>query len=179
MQIYAEAESRAKKLHHTIWRYNKRSDRCEEPKQCKLVCNCNGFSQVSVPQGTLISPNMLQPCTRMLLCRGATVYAASSAQPNIRRSLSNANLFAIAMASRRCVCRKAHLYLQICYGHAPECCSAEVPQYMRQAARSRIYAEIEASEPERNSENHCNTLRNFTLRGFNRRLSWFRCSGKE
>ena len=45
------------------------------------------------------------------------------------------------------MCRKAHLYLQICYGHAPECCSAEVPQYMRQAARSRIYAEIEASEP--------------------------------
>ena len=49
----------------------------------------------------------------MLLCRGATVYAASIAMPNIRRSLHNANLFAIAMASRRCVGRKAHLYLQI------------------------------------------------------------------
>ena len=74
--------------------------------------------------------------------------------------------------------RKAYLYLQICYGHAPECCSAEAQQYMRQAARSRIYAEIEASEPERNSKNHCNTLRNFLLQGFNKHIPWFRCSGK-
>ena len=28
-------------------------------------------------------------------------------------------------------------------------------------------------------EIHRNTLRNFTLRGFNRHLPWFRCSGKE
>ena len=52
---------------------------------------------------------------RGVLCRGATVYAASKAQTNIRRSLRSANLFAIAMASRRCVCCKAHLYLQIRY----------------------------------------------------------------
>ena len=142
----------------------------------------------------------------MLLCRGATVYAASIAMPNIRRSLSNANLFAIAMASCNCGCRKATVYLQIgcgqatetalprrysicgklsaaeytkepeqcklvcnCNGfsqmcgpqgtlispnrngHATECCSAEAQQYMRQAKRSRIYVEIQASEPERNS----------------------------
>ena len=35
-----------------------------------------------------------------------------------------------------------------------------------------------ASEPERNSKNHCNTLRNFLLQGFNKHISWFRCGGK-
>ncbi len=55
---------------------------------------------------------------RGVLCRGATVYAASKAQTNIRRSLSDANLFAIAMASRRCVCCKATVYLQIEYSQA-------------------------------------------------------------
>ena len=49
----------------------------------------------------------------MLLCRGATVYAASIAQSNIQRSRCCANLFAIAMASRNCGCRKATVYLQI------------------------------------------------------------------
>ena len=34
------------------------------------------------------------------------------------RSLRDANLFAPAMASRNCVCCKAHLYLQIEYGQA-------------------------------------------------------------
>ncbi len=142
----------------------------------------------------------------VLFCRGATVYAASKAQPNIRRSLRAANLFAAAMASHRCVCCKAHLYLQIGYGQSrgralprrnsicgkqsaaeytqepARCklvctgngfsqmcvlqgtlispnrirsgnrdCSAEAQQYMRQAKRSRIYAEIQASEPESNS----------------------------
>ena len=57
---------------------------------------------------------------RGVLCRSATVYAASIAQPNIRRSLSGANLFAAAMASHRCVCCKAHLYLQIGCGQATE-----------------------------------------------------------
>ena len=40
--------------------------------------------------------------------------------PNIRRSLHNANLFAIAMASRNCGCRKATVYLQIGCGQATE-----------------------------------------------------------
>ena len=38
--------------------------------------------------------------------------------PNIRGSQRGANLFAAAMASHRCVCCKAHLYLQIEYGQA-------------------------------------------------------------
>ena len=54
------------------------------------------------------------------LCRGATVYAASEAKPNIRRSRHDANLFAIAMASCNCGCRKATVYLQIGCGQATE-----------------------------------------------------------
>ncbi len=33
--------------------------RIYEEACCKLVCNCNGFSQMCGPQGTLISPNMI------------------------------------------------------------------------------------------------------------------------
>ena len=99
----------------------------------------------------------------MLLCRGATVYAASIAMPNIRGFRCGANLFAIAMASRRCVGRKEHLYLQIEYGQATECCSAEALQYMRQAKRSRIYVEIQASEPERNSNKPPQHIEKFSI----------------
>ena len=35
-----------------------------------------------------------------------------------------------------------------------------------------------ASEPERNSKNHCNILKNFPLYGSNKKFPWFRCSGK-
>ena len=44
-----------------------------------------------------------------------------------------------------------HTYISKYDTHATECCSAEALQYMRQAKRSRIYEEIQASEPERNS----------------------------
>ena len=53
--------------------------------RCKLVCNCNGFSQMCVLQGTLYL-QMRYVSRRGVLCRGATVYAASIAQPNIRRN---------------------------------------------------------------------------------------------
>ena len=36
----------------------------------------------------------------------------------------------------------------------------------------------QASEPERNTKNNRNTLRNFLLRGFTKHLLWSRCSGK-
>ena len=35
-----------------------------------------------------------------------------------------------------------------------------------------------ASEPRRNPKNHCNSLKNFPLHGFNKHPHWFRCSGK-
>ena len=54
-----------------------------------------------------------------LLCRGATVYAASKAQPNIRRSRHDANLFAIVQDSWKRVCRKVHLYLKISHDKTP------------------------------------------------------------
>ena len=130
------------------------------------------------PQGTLISPNRIRSGNRMLLCRGATVYAASIAMPNIRRSLHNANLFAIAMASRKCVGRKAHLYLQI---------GTVMQQNVAMPRRYSICGKLSAAEYTRTfrhlnrdkiQETHCNSLRNFILRGFSKHLSWFRCNGK-
>ena len=96
----------------TVYAASKAQPNIRRSLRCKLVCSSNGFSHLCVLQGTLISPNEIRQA-RGVLCRGATVYAASKAQPNIRRSLRAANLFAAAMASRRCVCCQAHLYLQI------------------------------------------------------------------
>ena len=51
---------------------------------------------------------------------------------------------------------------------------------MRQAKRSRIYTEIQASEsePEKNLKKHHNTLKSFLLHGLGKYIPWFRCSGK-
>ena len=114
---YGQATGSALPRRNSICGKQSAAEYTQEPARCKLVCNCNGFSQMCVLQGTLISPNKIRQA-RGVLCRGATVYAASRAQPNIRGSLRSANLFAIAMASRRCVCCKAHLYLQIGYGQS-------------------------------------------------------------
>ena len=45
-------------------------------------------------------------------------------------------------------------------------CSAEALQYMRQAKRSRIYAEIHASEPEQYSKNQPQFIEKLSVAGF-------------
>ena len=82
---------------HSICGKQRAAEYTQEPKQCKLVCNCNGFSQLRVPQGNRISPNRMR-------------------SGNVE-------------------------------------CSAEALQYMRQALRCRIYADIQASEPRQNPKN--------------------------
>ena len=81
------------------------------------------------------------------LCRGATVYAASRAQPNIRRNRCDANLFAIAMASCNCGCRKATVYLQIEYRQATGralprrysiCGKLSAAEYTKKPARCKL-----------------------------------------
>ena len=94
------------------------------------------------------------------------------------RSLSSANLFAAAMASRRCVCCKAHLYLQIGCGQATG--SAMPRRYSicgkhSDAEYTRKFKHLNREEIQTNRHN---TLRNFPLQGFNKHLHWFRCSGK-
>ena len=56
--------------------------------------------------------------------------------------------------------------------------SVTVP-VVQMSARFGTQRKREASEPERNSKNHCNTLRNFLLHGCNKHLHRFRCGGKE
>ena len=98
--------------------------------------------------------------------------------PNIRRSLSGANLFAPAMASCRCVCRKATVYFQIGCGQSTETalpkrysicgkhCDAEYTRKFKHLNREEIQT------------NRYNSLRNFSLQSFSKNLTWFRCSGK-
>ena len=113
-----------------------------------------------------------------MLCRGATVYAASKAQPNIRGWRCAANLFAPAMVSRICVCCKAHLYLQIEYGQAR---GSALPRRnsicgkQSAAEYTRRFKHLNRSKTQRR---HCNTLIDFSLHGFNKHLHRFRCSGK-
>ncbi len=103
-------------------------------KEAGVVQTCLQLQWLLATAGAVRQPR--------LLCRGATVYAASKAQPNIRRRLRSANLFAIAMASRNCGCRKATVYLQIECSQVTE--TALPRRYSRQALRSRIYEEISA-----------------------------------
>ena len=92
----SQATGTALPRRYSIFGKQSDADYTRKPARCKLVCTNNGFSQMCVLQGTLISPNRMQPDNRD--------------------------------------------------------CSAEALQYMRQAKRSRIYAEIQASEPEQNSK---------------------------
>ena len=62
-----------------IWRYKKRSDRCEKPARCKPVCNSNGFSHLCVLQGTLISPNRIRQATGSAMPRRYSICGKQSA----------------------------------------------------------------------------------------------------
>ena len=55
------------------------------------------------------------------------------------------NLFAGVQASSSCECREARIYLQIEYDKAVPFALPRREQYMRQAERSRIYAEAESN----------------------------------
>ena len=114
----------------------------------------------------------------VLFCRGATVYAASKAQPNIRGSRCAANLFAAAMASRRCVCCRAHLYLQIGYGQATETALPRRNSICGKQSAAEYTQEFKHLNRNKTRKIHCNLLRDFLLCGFSKHLHRFRCSGK-
>ena len=115
---------------------------------------------------------------RGVLCRGATVYAASKAQPNIRGSRCDANLFAAAMASRRCVCCKAHLYLQIRYGQATGSALPRRNSICGKQSADEYTQKFKHLNREETRKTHYNSLKTFPLHDFGKHLPWFRCSGK-
>ena len=115
---------------------------------------------------------------RGVLCRGATVYAASKAQPNIRGSQRDANLFAAAMASRICVCSKAHLYLQIECGQATWSALPRRNSICGKQSAAEYTQRFKHLNRDRIRKIHCNLLKNFPLQGFNKHPRRFRCSGK-
>ena len=56
-----------------------------EPARCKLVCNCNGFSQMCVLQGTLISPNKIRQATGSAMPRRHSICGKQSADEYTRK----------------------------------------------------------------------------------------------
>ena len=103
-----------------------------KPARCKLVCNCNGFSQMCGPQGTLISPNMIPMQQNVALPRRYSICGKHSDAEYTRISMRcklvcNCNGF-----SQMCG-PQGTLISPNRNGHATECCYAEALQYMRQA----------------------------------------------
>ena len=101
----------------------------KEPARCKLVCRsrCNAsrlaIAEDSADEWAVRHTHISRQTAAgngMLLYRGATVYAASIAMPNIRGYRCAANKFAAAEACGICGCRKATVYLQIGCGQATE-----------------------------------------------------------
>ena len=108
--------------------------------QCKLVCNCNGFLQMCVLQGTLISPNKIRQATGSALPRRYSICGKLSAaeytkKPARCKLVCNCNGF-----SQMCVLQGTLISPNRIRSGNGEC-SAEALQYMRQAKRSRIYEE--------------------------------------
>ena len=149
----------------------------KEPAQCKLVCNCNSFSQMCGPQGTLISPNMIPMQQNVALPRRYSICGKLSAaeytkEPEQCKLVCNCNGFS-QMCGPQGTLISPNRYGQargtalprrysICGKHS----DAEYTRTFRHLNRDKI------------QETHCNSLRNFILRGFSKHLSWFRCSGK-
>ena len=149
----------------------------KEPEQCKLVCNCNGFSQMCGPQGTLISPNRYGQARGTALPRRYSICGKHSDAEYTRISMQcklvcNCNGFS-QMCGPQGTLISPNRYGQargtalprrysICGKHS----DAEYTRTFRHLNRDKI------------QETHCNSLRNFILRGFSKHLSWFRCSGK-
>ena len=57
----------------------------QKPARCKLVCTSNGFSQMCVLQGTLISPNEIRQATWSALPRRYSICGKHSAAEYTRK----------------------------------------------------------------------------------------------
>ena len=104
----------------------------QKPARCKLVCNCNGFSQMCVLQGTLISPNKIRQATGRALPRRYSICGKQSAaeytqKPERCKLVCTSNGF-----SQMCVLQGTLISPnRIRSGNRD--CYAEALQYMRQA----------------------------------------------
>ena len=82
------------------------------------------------------------------------------------------------MASHRCVCCKAHLYLQIGYGQATETVLPRCNSICGKQSAAEYTQRFRHLNRNKTRKIHCNLLKDFLLCGFDKHLPWFRCSGK-
>ena len=145
--------------------------------QCKLVCNSNGFSQMCVLQGTLISPNEIRQSRGSALPRRNSICGKQSAAEYTRISMR---------CKLACNCR-GFLQMSVLQG------THISPNKIRQATgsalprRNSICGKQSAAEytqkfrhlnRNKTQKINRNSLINFLLHGLNKHLLWFRCSGK-
>ena len=145
--------------------------------RCKLACNCRGFLQMSVLQGTLISPNRYGQATWSALPRRNGICGKQSAAEYTRISMRcklvcNCNGFS-QMSGPQGTLISPNRYGQARGSAMPRryriCGKHSAAEYTRK---------FKHLNREETRKTHCNSLKNFPLRGFNKHLHWFRCSGK-
>ena len=149
----------------------------QKPARCKLVCNSNGFSQMCVLQGTLISPNRYGQATGSAMPRRYSICGKQSAAEYTKKTAQCKLVCTSNGFSQMCVLQGTLISpnkirqatwsalprrYSICGKH----CAAEYTRTFRHLNRDKT------------RKIHCNSLRNFLLHGFNKHISWFRCSGK-
>ena len=133
-----------------------------EPVRCKLVCSSNGFSQMCVLQGTLYLQIGYGQATETALPRRNSICGKQSAAEYTREPARCKLVCASNGFSQMCVLQGTLISPnRMRPGNGK--CSAEVQQYMRQAKRSRIYAGIQASEPEQNPKNSLQLIERFSV----------------
>ena len=111
----------------------------QKPAQCKLVCTSNGFSQMSGPQGTLISPNRYGQATGSAMPRRYCICGKQSAAEYTRMAVGCKLVCTSNGFSQMCGPQGTHISpnrirIRPCNGE----CYAEALLYMRQAERCRI-----------------------------------------
>ena len=82
------------------------------------------------------------------------------------------------MASRKCVGRKATVYLQIGCGQATETALPRRNSICGKHSDAEYTKKFRHLNRKETQTNRRNTLRDFLLQGFGKHLLWFRCSGK-
>ena len=153
MQIYAEAESRAKIFASPIWRYKKRSDRCERSVRRKLVCSRAGLECRKAIDCTAIlhlnpAKMLIQACNML---KTNMLQDFRQQHPRFRCSVG-------------VKCRKMQIRLAGISGKGFTERQRNPPMHLN---------------PNQNCKNRCNLLKYFYLQGFTKKPSAFRCSERQ
>ena len=132
-----------------------------------------------MPKGTCLFKWNDEAATRwsFVLPRCNSICGKQSAAEYTREPV-RCKLVCSAPASHRCVCCRAHLYLQIGYGQATETALPRRNSICGKQSAAEYTQEFKHLNRNKTRKIHCNLLRDFLLCGFSKHLHRFRCSGK-